>query len=231
MYLFRQIKSIFFVLMLFGLLLACQKEPLKQPVSVNLSIDMNRLSDPLHSYHFEVGNIWIQSIRLLGDRVEGEDIDYFRDFPGGLALDMNGQLNLNDLGFDLPQGDYDSLNLEIATIGNAAATLKIEGQFVSPAHTADTLALLFEVDEPLVFAWKVQNGNSHQISLNANTDYRLQVHFDPIYWFGNISYQMLDAADSVFINNVNTISINKNQNTGIFSIVKMKIKEWNKAFF
>ena len=95
MYLFRQIKSIFFVLMLFGLLLACQKEPLKQPVSVNLSIDMNRLSDPLHSYHFEVGNIWIQSIRLLGDRVEGEDIDYFRDFPGGLALDMNGQLNLN----------------------------------------------------------------------------------------------------------------------------------------
>jgi hypothetical protein len=231
MYLFRQIKFIFLALIGFGLLLACHKKPLKQPVSVNITMDMNRLSDPLHSHHFEVGNIWIQSIRLLGDRVEGEDIDYLREFPGGLAFDINGQINLSDLGFDLPQGDYDSLNLEIVTIANASTTLKIAGQFVSPTHTMDTLALVFEVDEPLVFAWKVQNGNSSQISLNANTDYQLQVHFDPIYWFKDISYQMLDAADSVFINNVNTISINKSQNTGIFSIVKKRIKEGNQAFF
>ena len=231
MFLSRQFKFIILSFGIFFLVAACHKESLKEPVSVNITIDMNRLSDPFHSYHFEEGVMLIQSIRLLGDRVEGQDIDFLREFPDGLFLSMNGQIHLDDLGFDLPQGEYDSLNLEIVTGNNQNTNLKIEGEFVSPLHSADTMALIFEVAEPVTFTWKVQNGNGYTISLNSVTNYQLQVHMDPIYWFENISYQLLDAADSVFVDNVNTIPINNNENIPLYTIIKKQMENGNRAFF
>src|SRR5690606_24232298 len=88
---------------------SCEKSDLKKPSKVNFAFSLNKSFGPNSKLKIQSGNINLTDFEVTGDRVSGEDIAFSRKMTGeGLTTDLNGSGELDEMDFDLPQGDYTS---------------------------------------------------------------------------------------------------------------------------
>src|SRR5690606_28537480 len=99
--------------------------------------------------------------------------------------------------FDLPQGDYTSIQLDFVLAPSAGAVaLELEGTY--KPSTGPTVSVRFEMNLEQHFSILAEDKDqTGHILLNKEEAKKVKIEFDPIYWFDILTVNQLDNADII----------------------------------
>ncbi len=221
-----------FILFFCGLV-SCGKK-WKETTEVNFIFEIN---DESNGYiQFDEGYIILQDLGFSGDREQGKkDVDFEQNYynQGEVAkVSLAGTSNNSyPVEFDIPQGTYTSINIQIETFiqqGDEYAIL-LTGTFINDTNN---IPLRFEFNQEISFTIRAetQNGNG-DIVFVEDKPAEATVILDPIYWFGTVSKNMLENASIKNIQGTPTLVINHAYNSNIYDMVVGRITDGNKVIF
>lgn len=215
----------FYIIILSVLFAGCKKNELKIPTDVTFKIDINRNISQEGHLVFTEGKMTIQDFSVEGDRKEGESISFSKSFPQGLNINFSPTINISELDFDIPQGDYSELVISFSTKYNSDnSNLSVRGRYTNASGVQTPLLYEFNDDDNISIEGEDKEDES-TIVLDKDTPVSALVKFDPIYWFATVSNNLLDNAELVDVDGVQTILVNSSTNEDIYDKVVDRMEE------
>lgn len=211
------------------LMFSCQKAELKKPTRLNFTFDINK--DPGNNpLKINSGEINLLNFNISGDRIEGEGIVFSRPFGAGLSTDLNGSSELEEMDFDIPQGEYISIDLNF-TIGQnqTEPAMILTGTYKPTA--APTVGLRFEFLETQIFQINGEDELGNNIIMDKELGKKGRILFDPVYWFQTLTTNQLDNATITDTQGQDLIIISASSNIILYEIVVNRLANSNKAIF
>lgn len=222
------------VLLIVGLVMigltSCKKAELKKPVDVNFSFDLN--SDSSGPLKINKGELNLGKFDVSGNRVEGDNIVFMRPFPDGLRTDMNGSGEVAELDYQIPQGEYTSLIIDLSLLadGGISPSLFVEGTY-KPTN-GPTKNIRFEFFDDLHFAIEGTNENGEStIIMDKKLGKKVDLDFNPLVWFETVSNTEFDVANEIEIDGQDVILISPSENTSLYTKVSERLTMGVKAIF
>ncbi|MFT4601401.1 MAG: hypothetical protein ACI857_001581 [Arenicella sp.] len=223
--------KVYLVIAVIGLigLASCEKAELKKPVDVNFSFKMIQDQGD-QGLQVQFGEINLTKFDVVGDRVEGDDISFMRSFQEGLNSDLNGSAEIKELAYDLPQGDYQKLDIQMgASSINGQPSLILEGKYKNGPDSRD---FSFEVSEELLFDIEgMDEAASQFILLDKDMPKKVNIEFNVDDWFALVDDTMWTNADLISQNGEDLVLISTTDNIPIYQLVVGRIIQDNKAIF
>ena len=214
------------ILILPLLLVSCKKNELKKPTDVQFDIVMESddTPNPLAYLTFTNGHVNLGKVVIDGKRVEGDPVLFTRDYSSGLYVSLNTSAALEDLRFDIPQGTYNSFELEYETFSQGTEkAIVIDGLYENQSQQNVPFRFEFNAveDFPLL---AVEDGNN-QIVLDKNTTENPLISLNPGFWFQTVSINLWENANLYDVEGTQTILITSNKNEDIYDEVLDQIEE------
>ncbi len=224
-------KHLLLISLAFVLLMGCQKDDLKEPTSVTVSIDINREESSNGHLSFQDGYIRLASFSVEGTRQEGSEVELSKEFEQGNLTNFSPTLPINNLDIDIPQGNYTNLDIAFNVFDdNDQTTIHVEGLYTNQSNQTTPLIFDFASSEYFSINSEAEDGNPI-ITLDANISSSVLITLDPVYWFDSISNNLFDNATLVEINGVMTILVDENTNAAIYDIVIDRLDEQTSSVF
>jgi hypothetical protein len=212
---------------------ACSKvNQWKQPTEVCFNINLVEETIMDGALFFKAGHITVESFKFDGKREEGGDV-YFTKYYREELNTLFGATDVSDLEFDVPQGMYTGINLElISTIKNKKPNLVVNGIFKST--TGKSYPVCFELAKmesfSVVGADLVENDTKIDLLQAAKT--KATILLNPAKWFSALTKEALEQAERISVEGVSTILINEAVNGQLYkNIVASLEMDTAKAIF
>ncbi len=205
----------------FLIFIACEKEnEYKNPTKVSFLIDMTTLGvGPSDNFLISNGRLKLAEFSISGQRRGAEDFEFVRSFEQALPIDLNSADYRSDLAFDLPQGEYTALNLTFTTLSDSNSLLML-GDYSYENPSKPSSSIHFSSNESMTFSLSLIDTNTSDIILLSEDDSRkIQLTFDPHFWFKEVPVPLINNANIDLINGSQVININNTSNTDINAIV------------
>ena len=206
------------------MLTSCKKNALKKPTDVDIVMDITRGQSGTNELEFTSGTIYLESFEFAGTRVEGEPFEFEREYPSGLAINFDPNQAIEDLHFDIPQGEYLSLEVEFETYAESQNSIELNGIYTNSSQVTYPVRFELVSDQNFSISGESEDG-SGTIQLNKDIAEMPVIELDPIYWFDIITANMWDNADLVDVNGTPTILINENENAAIYDLIVDRIDD------
>ena len=218
-----------FLIILVGLCASCKKAELKKPTKVNFSFDLNSNDSQNGDLKFVSGEINIGKFNLSGDRLEGDDIAFERIFSSGLYTDLNGSAEIKELDYDIPQGEYTQLkiNLNILDAG-ADPSLMIKGTYKFVNGPTVGVEFQYYGNQEIEILGEDFNG-SNNIVMDKMLGKKVSVEFDPLYWFEPITVSQFESANLSSGQGQNQLIVSPTENVNLYTIISARINMSNRA--
>lgn len=189
-------------------------------------MDMNRSTSVNGNLAWTKGNIIISNFIFNGEREQGEDVFFIKEFPSGLSLFFDPNQSINELNFEIPQGNYTLIEISFRTHGfQDGKHIKVEGTYQNTINsTTYPVIFEFEAEEYYEIIAKSSSGNT-QITLDKDKASNVIIKTDPEYWFQTVNTNMMDNADISIVNSVQTIIINDSNNEDIYDAVRDRMDD------
>lgn len=222
------------VLVIFSFLwmTACRKDKneWKKPTDVAFKADVNRGEAMSGTLKFTGGTIVLREFSFDGERLQGDDVYFEKQFPGGLTVALDANKLIPELDFDIPQGNYTKITIELEIEGSGSKSIAVNGSYTN--SNGDTYPLRLELEEIEIYTVVAKDiSGSSEIVLNKDLPTNALITFDPVHWFGTVSAGMLDNASLVDVGGVMTILINDANNEDILDKVTDRIDEATEVAF
>lgn len=223
----KQLLTILSIILLLG---SCQKAELKKPTRVNFAFDVSK-APAQSNVKLNNGEINLINFNITGNRVEGDDIDFNRNFSEGLTIDLNSSGEVSELDFDLPQGQYNNINLDFGIDENGVIpAIRLDG--IYKPTSGPTVALLFEYYGSQNFAISGEDdSSSSSIVMDKDVGKKATIEFNPVYWFETLTANQLDNAAVISGTGQDQLILSATSNITLYEIVLNRISESNKAIF
>lgn len=214
---------IFFVIVM--QFMACQQQQIWKkptPVAIRMNIKSQDTNGPGY-LEFTEGQITLSKIAVEGNLNNADDFRFERNFPSGLVVNFNDTAVLEQLTFDLPQGDYAELKVHFETI-TSSLNIFVAGIYdYNNPNKADAI-VNFEVDSLLGFDIVVVNPQGMQeVHISDITNNNIEILLNPPHWFKNTTALMMNNANTTVIGSQSYITINRLSNTNIYQSAKARI--------
>ena len=222
--------KIFIFCLLIVTITACKKAELKKPTTLNVQFGINSNKNNANGVKFNSAELTIQIFSITGKRIEGDNIDFNRVLDSPLEIDLDGQTNIDELQFDIPQGDYTELNIEFNSLSSS-----FFGKY--KLSNGPLVDVVFELTNQHLFTILCDDNNQTDlIQLDKNLERTVCVILNSKSWFNSISGAQLDDADLTIGNNGvgignSTILINPSNNIFLYNSIVENIALSNKASF
>ncbi|CAA6828825.1 MAG: Unknown protein [uncultured Aureispira sp.] len=206
----------FFMLSIF----ACSKvNQWKQPTKVCFNITVAEESSMDGALFFKEGYMTVESFKFDGERTEGADVYFTKRYTQELKT-LFGATNVSDLEFDVPQGVYTEINLElISEVQSKKPNLVVSGFFES--KIGKLYPVRFELTEnehfPVVGEDLVDSDT--EVDLIQVTKTKATILLNPANWFRILTKEALEQAEKVPVEGINTILINNTINGQLYKDV------------
>ncbi|MGM0407310.1 MAG: hypothetical protein ACQERU_04965, partial [Bacteroidota bacterium] len=181
-------------------LASCERDELTLPAEVNFEFSMEPYQTDvtlksMNSFNVNEGIIEINSMEFDGRRNEGEDYYFTKRFDESLHAELHTGLKNQEVSFDIPQGVYNriDLNLSIGTDGDNA--IRLQGTFQQGPF--DDIPVVFEYSftENVRIRAKNKEGNE-QIVLKKDTPATATVVLDVPFLFQLVNMGMIQFAET-----------------------------------
>ncbi len=178
-------------------LVACQKDKLKKPTRIGIEFRVDdhgptmsgngsRPGPPI-SLNLQDGRVKVQKLRIIGDRKEGDDVDFEREKDISVPI---GDLTTGTKDrFDLPQGSYQDLKVRMTLGDPDDNTVICEGERVQHLTGGQTDATPFRLvlKEQMVVECPVKTASSSErIQLQKDQDRKIRIFLRPGKWFHGV---------------------------------------------
>lgn len=229
-------------------IVGCEKDELKQPTPVQFYFDVeheaysseygtqekdgrdpwedggNDDEDGVTSFNVipQDGKMNLRSVRLLGSRKEGDDVDFERKMKRRFSLD--GGNSGKKLRFDLPEGTYTELNVELVFGGGGRKALVSEGKYETQREDGPTEAtpLRFSVEKEKVVDLEARTkGGGAGFELKEGKTRDIQIQMETLNWYKELSTTLWEDIDRVEDpdGDGEYIPIEKGQNPDLHSMI------------
>ncbi|PCH91083.1 MAG: hypothetical protein COB85_09590 [Bacteroidetes bacterium] len=211
---------------------SCKKEDeWKLPTDVGFSMDVNRSYSSNGKLVFTSGIITLASFDFEGERAQGDDVYFSKSFPSGLNISFNSKSVISQLDFDIPQGTYTRISIAFSTLDDFDDNnIVVNGNYTNSSGTDYPIKFEFKSGEYFDIVAEDYTGGS-EIVLDKDLTESVFIQLDPIHWFQIISTTLLDNADLVNVNGIQTIVISEDVNDNIFDLVVDRLDESMETVF
>lgn len=185
-------------------------------------VDINRNESMDGNLSFTGGQVVLRAIEFDGKRIQADDVYFESEQDNGLIVDLSSTNIYNQLLFDIPQGTYSSIRIDFSARRTDFDLNKVVGNYTNSSGVQ--LPIIVELDL-IEFSDKIAKTvqGEVEIDLVAGQPTNAIVKLDPIFWFGTISVNQLDNAQTSMVNGVETILINEEINEGLFDIIDDRV--------
>jgi len=227
-------KAQFLLVLLFcgSFLFSCQgDEVFKQPTQVGFAMDINREAGMGDRLQFDQGSIILASFDFEGQRVQGDDVFFSREYEQGLLIPFDPNNVIAELDFQIPQGSYTRISVSFSTFDDFGDnSILVEGSYRNSNDTTYPVRFEFISSEFFEAVAEDDSGNN-EIILKKETPVNAEIKLDPISWFQAVPQVLMDDADLIEINGSPTILVNEDENTNIFEIIVARLDEATETIF
>lgn len=229
-------KNAFFISCMICIALwSCEKDELKLPAEVKLAFDMksfNLEEDVKASQQFYVDEAYfiLSDFEFDGQREEGEDYFFTRHFDEPLYAEMHTGLTNRDISFDIPQGVYSKIDLNMIAGNETTPALSLRGRF--QRGPLEDVPVLFEYSfrEEIRVRGMNKEGN-RQVVLRKDVPGTATVLLDAPFMFQFLNMGLLRNAELYMFEGEETIIINSEKNTDIFNLVATRLDKSIQVIF
>lgn len=198
---------------------SCEKDELTKPVEVAFNFKLGRETQENEYFKFGDGLVRIESIVLVGDREQGEDISFTSNFGSIIDANLVSTNTTSQILFDLPQGVYKKIELVI----NTSSVIVVNGQYKPSTIMAPLTPIKLEIDLPKInLLVKPEDGVS-EILLNRNSGATVDIYMNPIAWIAGIPLITLDNAALEQIKGISSIVISRHSNPEIYGKLSAEV--------
>jgi hypothetical protein len=224
------------ILSLSLLIISCNKSDLKKPTSVNIEFNTNTSTIATNNINLESSEITIQEFFIRGKRVKGENINFTKHLQSPLNIDLEGNKTIDELFFNIPQGNYTELSVEFENIlTTIEPSIIIEGNY--KLTSGPIVDVIFEMSQVQEFTLNCDFKNqSDIIILDKNIEQNISIELSPVTWLNSITNSELENAVLTIGNNGNglgnsTIFLNETNNVSLYNKIVVDMTNGNKAIF
>lgn len=212
---------------------ACSKvNQWKQPTEVSFNINVVEETIMDGALSFKEGYLDVESFKFDGKRVQGADVYFTKHYTEALKT-LFGATDVSDLEFDVPQGVYTGINLEIiSAVKNKKPNLVVNGFFKS--ETGQSYPVRFELNKVENFSVVGEDlfENDTEVDLVQAIRTKASILLNPAKWFSVLTKGTLEQAERVSVEGINTILINNAVNGQLYEkIVAALEMDTAKAIF
>jgi hypothetical protein len=218
----KSLNKIFVLSLAVFVVFSCKKSELKEPTEVFFSVDINKDTTLNGRLNFTDGQIIIRQLAFDGIRIQGGDVYFEQEFEEGLIAPMSAMNALSQLKFEIPQGSYSSIRIDLEAEQTNFEKIKVQGNFKN--SSGDDFPIVLEL-ESIEFYDKIAKNTDGgtNIDLIAGIPTKAIIELNPVYWFNTISSNQLENAHLTSISGVNTILINPQTNENLYDIIADKV--------
>lgn len=220
-------------LLTIGLLLtSCSKDNIfKEPSQVGVCFALNSGgvggSDRLALSN---GYVILGSMELEGERKRGASFHFKRTFPTGLRLDFNATNRVEDLLFDLPQGEYEKLTVRFSTLAQTGnPCLLVGGNYAYRQAASGSSWVDISWESSKSFECIVTTTQGTPIFTLDENSKMITLSIQPKLWFQNISEIKLEQAYCTTQPRGQVMLINQNNNNNMFQTIDVELGTTLKA--
>jgi len=229
-------KKIFFLSCIICIALwSCEKDDLKLPAEVELAFDMksfNLEENAKAAQQFAVDEAYIvlSSIEFDGKREQGEDYFFTREFDNPLQAEMHTGLTNQDVSFDIPQGIYNMIEMDLIMGDGTETALMLRGRFHK--GPLEDVPVLFEYSFREEIRVKAMNKEGNrQVVLRKDIPGTATIIFDVPFMFQLFNMAMIRNAEQFSFEGKETIIINSEKNTDIFNLLATRLDKSIQVIF
>lgn len=215
------------ILLAFLLLQACgsdEGDVLKQPASLNFKMDVVREATKGGKLAFDKGFLILSEFTFDGDRVQGGDTYFEKEYEDGLMVPFEPGQAIPQLNFTIPQGSYSEIEIEFEVEADDDISLQVSGQYEN--SSGSTYPIVLQVDNFEIFAVNARNSQGgNEIILVSGKNNFGAITLNPVHWFANVDIKDLDQAELTLFEGIETILINDDFNDDIYDDVEDRLDE------
>lgn len=220
-------------LLTIGLLLAsCGKDDvLKEPTQVGICFALN--SDGVGGSDrlvLDNGYVVLGSFEVEGQRKRGASFHFKRTFPNGLRFDFNAMNRVEDLVFDLPQGEYENLTVRFSTleqVGNPCLVVGGNYTYRQPINGSAWVDISWGASKS--FERTVTTAQGTPIFVLDENAKMITLSIQPKLWFQNISEVKLEQARCTTQSRGQVMLIDQSNNDNMFQTIDVELGTTLKA--
>jgi hypothetical protein len=225
-------RTIYIIICLFGVFMldSCGKSEWKEPTEVSFFIDINRTEIMDGRLSFTGGQVMLRETSFDGYRIQADDVYFEREFENGIVVPFSSSNSLSALMFDIPQGTYSSIRIDLSAERSDTETNYVEGDFT--LNSGGQIPIFIEVDEIEFYDVLAQAlSGDNEINLIAGNPSSAVIILNTVHWMSSISVNMLDNAETTMIDGVESILINSDTNSDVYELIAEKIETNNQVIF
>jgi hypothetical protein len=185
-------------------------------------VDINKEAAMNGNLSFFEGQIVLREIAFDGERTQADDVYFDVGFDEGLKVLFSSSEVNNQLVFDIPQGTYSAIRIDLYAEKSAGELIKIIGKYKSTSGIE--YPIILELNQIEFYDKMAKNKQGDvEVDLVAGNPTKAIIKLDPIFWMGNLSTNQLDAAQTTLVDGVESILINSETNEGLFDIIDDRV--------
>lgn len=212
---------------------SCSKK-WKKPTNVYFEFQLNSNSNNGSVKFFE-GSINLSKVTFTGERSQDvRNIAEDQNFSDNklIRFDINSNSNSSGILFNIPQGTYSKMNIDLnANSSQTAPSIIIYGTYInSVSNDTNTVQLQLLDNQILNFFTKNSSGGNDMNLVEGHAS-TITMALNPNYWFGSITGTMLDTSIVDTTISEHTLFINKSANINLYNLIISRINESNEAVF
>lgn len=218
----RYIVFTFGSLVILTTMMGCRKNrnKWKEPTAVSFRLDLVKGPVLGGKLSFTGGEVELKNFSLSGERVQGEDVYFEKSL--GLTAQIDPVVDISELNFDVPQGNYTKLMVEVTMGGSGETGIVLNGTYTNSGDTIYPVKVELKFQEIYSLVAKDNLGHT-EIVLNKDEPATGRIILDPGYWFGAVSTSMLEDADTEEVDGKQTIIINDEHNESILDEIDNRV--------
>lgn len=221
-------KKLYLILLIPVLIFSsCEEKELKLPASVTLKFDMENYSIAENikagqGFFIDKAYFIMNTLELDGIREQGDDYFFSRAFDTPVQAEMHTGNASEEITFDIPQGIYKKIELNLSLGDNEHPSLWLEGTFERGPF--DNIPVLFQYTLKEEIGIRAENKNGErEIILRKDKPATATIKLNVPFMFQLMNIGQIRNAELYPMDGKDMVVINKDKNTEIFNLLATRL--------
>jgi hypothetical protein len=185
-----------------------------------------------YGFWFTGGEIKVSRLSFEGERLQARAVRFENDFEPSFLIDIPTGLTENTLVYDLPQGTYRNVDMELFLDSqiDSVPTIVLNGYFRDSMGTVRDVR--FQVDGKIESKLiTLYPGDRDDYSMVSGDQYSGRIRLNLSDWFSTIPRSFLESAEVDMVQGRETILISAERNVPIYSTILPKLGQFDEVQF
>lgn len=223
--------KILYILLISFIVAGCSQK-WKETAKVDFDFEIYGTTPVNYGFWFTEGQVNVSRLTFEGNRLQSRSVAFEDNFESPILIDIPTGLVDYSLQYDLPQGTYREVRMEIFLESGADSTPSISLKGFFADSTGIIRDVLFYVSGKIESKLITQYpGDREDFSILSGDNYFSVIRLKLNDWFSSIPKSILEGAEISNVNGRETIVISDEHNVPIYSAILPKLGQFDEVQF